>query len=153
LILDVEAESDERIVYSKDLTPEDPNIAPVSGEIPIVKLAPGQRIRLEAYAKLGRGKEHAKWQPVSVLAKSEEGKIEIKRLLECTLCKDCMTVCPKDPPAIEVQGNQNSFIFYVESTGVLPVERIIREALKIYERKCSEFLEQLSVKLNVSEKD
>jgi len=183
LILDVEAESDERTVYSKDLVPEDPNVAPVSGEIPIVKLAPGQRIRLEAYAKLGRGKEHAKWQPVSaciyrylpeikidsercdgcgvcidvcprrVLAKSEEGKIEIKRLLECTLCKDCMTVCPKDPPAIEVQGNQNSFIFYVESTGVLPVERIIREALKIYERKCSEFLEQLSVKLNVSEKD
>ncbi|HIE18646.1 TPA: DNA-directed RNA polymerase subunit D [Candidatus Bathyarchaeota archaeon] len=183
LILDVEAKSDERIVYSKDLTPEDPNIAPVSGEIPLVKLAPGQRIRLEAYARLGRGKEHAKWQPVSactykympeiridsercdacgdcvdvcprkVLKRSEEGKIEIERLLECILCKDCMTACPKEPPAIEVNGDQNSFIFYVESTGVLPVERIINEALKIYEKRCSEFLEHLLVKLNVSEKD
>jgi len=181
LILDVEAEKEGRTIYSKDLVPEDPNIAPVSGEIPIVKLAPGQKIRLEAYAKLGRGKEHAKWQPVSactyrympkieldlercdacgdcvnicsrkVLEKSE-GKIAIANLLECILCKDCVRVCPKDPPAIKVSGNQNSFIFYVESTGVLPVERIISEALKIYEKKYSEFLDKLMVKIDVSEK-
>jgi len=182
LILDVEAESDERIVYSKDLVPEDPNIAPVSGEIPIVKLAPGQRIRLEAYAKLGRGRDHAKWQPVSTctyrympeikfdsercdacgdcvnvcsrkVLKKSEGKIAVANLLECVLCKDCVRVCPQDPPAIEVIGNQNSFIFYVESTGALPVERIMNEAFKIYDKKYSEFLEQISVKLNVSEKD
>jgi len=182
LILDAEAKTDGRTIYSKDLIPEDPNIAPVSGEIPIVKLAPGQKIRLEAYARLGRGKEHAKWQPVSactyryvpeieldsercdacgdcvnvcsrkVLEKSE-GKIVVANLLECVLCKDCARVCPKDPPAIKVSGNQNSFIFYIESTGVLPVERIISEALKIYDKKCSEFLDQLSVKINVSEKD
>ena len=181
LILDVEAKKDGRTIYSKDLVPEDPNIAPVSGEIPIVKLAPGQRIRLEAYAKLGRGKEHAKWQPVSactyrympeieldsercdacgdcvnicsrkVLEKSGD-KIVIANLLECVLCKDCVRVCPKDPPAIKVNGNQNSFIFYIESTGVLPIERIISEALKIYEKKCSEFLDQLLVKIDVSEK-
>jgi len=180
LILDVEAKADGRVVYSKDLIPEDPKIAPVSGEIPIVKLAPGQRIRLEAYAKLGRGKEHAKWQPVSactykympeikldskrcdvcgdcvnicsrkVLEKSE-GKIVVSNLLECTLCKDCVKVCHMDPPAIEVQGNENVFIFYIESTGVLPVERIINEAFKIYEKKCSEFLDKLLVKVNVSE--
>ena len=185
LILDVEAETDGRTVYSKDLIPEDPNVAPVSGEIPIVKLAPGQRLRLEAYAKLGRGKEHAKWQPVSactyrympeikinpeicdacgncvdvcprkVLEKSE-GKIAITNLIECVLCKDCVKICPKDPPAIEVNGNKNSFIFYIESTGALPVERILTEAFKVYEKKYSEFLEhleQLSVKENVSEKD
>ncbi len=182
LILDVEAKTEGRVVYSKDLVPEDPNIAPVSGEIPIVKLAPGQRIRLEAYAKLGRGREHAKWQPVSactyrympeikidskrcdacgdcvgicsrkVLAESN-GKIEVANLLECTLCKDCVRACPKDPPAIEVNGNENSFIFYVESTGVLPVERIINEAFKIYEKKYSEFLDKLLVKVNVPEEN
>ena len=181
LVLDVEAKKDGRTVYSKDLVPEDPNIAPVSGEIPIVKLAPGQRIRLEAYAKLGRGKEHAKWQPVSactyrympeieldpkrcdacgdcvnicprrVLEKSGD-EIVIANLLECVLCKDCVRICPKDPPAIKVNGNRNSFIFYIESTGVLPIERIISEALKIYEKKCSEFLDQLLVKIDVSEK-
>jgi len=180
LILDAEAETSEKTIYSKDLIPEDPNVAPISGEIPIVKLAPGQRIRLEAYAKLGRGKDHAKWQPVSaciykyvpeiefdlkrcdacgecvnicsrrVLEKSGD-KIIIANLLECVLCKDCVRVCPKDPPAIKVRGNKNSFIFYVESTGVLPVERIISEAFKVYEKKCSEFLDNLLVKINVSE--
>ena len=181
LVLDVEAKKDGRTVYSKDLVPEDPNIAPVSGEIPIVKLAPGQRIRLEAYAKLGRGKEHAKWQPVSactyrympeieldpkrcdacgdcvnicprrVLEKSGD-EIVIANLLECVLCKDCVRICPKDPPAIKVNGNRNSFIFYIESTGVLPIERIISEALKIYDKKYSEFLDQLLVKIDVPEK-
>ncbi|KYH42697.1 MAG: DNA-directed RNA polymerase subunit D [Candidatus Bathyarchaeota archaeon B63] len=182
LILDVEARGGERVVYSKDLLPENPDVAPVSGEIPIVKLAPGQRIRLEAYARLGRGREHAKWQPVSsciyrhvpeikvdagrcdacgecveicsrnVLERSGD-KIEVKNMLECTICRDCMRVCPQEPAAISVDGNENSFIFYVESTGVMPVERIIEEAFKIYDKKYSEFLDQLLVSLNVSEKD
>ena len=182
LILDVEAKTEERTVYSKDLVPEDPNVAPVSGEIPIVKLAPGQKIRLEAYAKLGRGKEHAKWQPVSactyrympeikidlnrcdacgecvdvcsrrVLEKAE-GKIKVKNLLECTLCADCVRICPKDPSAIEVKGNEESFIFYIESTGTLSIERIIDEAFKIYDKKYSEFLDQLLVRTNVPKED
>jgi len=182
LILDVEAKTEERTVYSKDLVPEDPNVAPVSGEIPIVKLAPGQKIRLEAYAKLGRGKEHAKWQPVSactyrympeikidlnrcdacgecvdvcsrrVLEKAE-GKIKVENLLECTLCADCVRICPKDPSAIEVKGNEESFIFYIESTGTLSIERIIDEAFKIYDKKYSEFLDQLLVRTNVPKED
>jgi len=74
-------------------------------------------------------------------------------MLECIICRDCVNVCPRDPPAIEVNGNKESFIFYVESTGALPVERIISEALKIYDKKCLEFLEEISVNLNVSKKD
>ena len=38
----------------------------VSKEIPIVSLAPGQKLKFEAYARLGTGKNHAKWQPTSV---------------------------------------------------------------------------------------
>ena len=51
--LDVEAEDETITVYSEDLKSEDPNIIPVSDKIPIVKLAPGQRVRLEAYARPG----------------------------------------------------------------------------------------------------
>ena len=45
---------------------EDREVRPVSETIPLVKLAVGQSVKLEAYARLGRGKEHAKWQPCTV---------------------------------------------------------------------------------------
>ena len=44
---------------------DDPDIVPVSSTIPLTKLASGQAVRLEAYARLGIGLTHAKWQPVS----------------------------------------------------------------------------------------
>ena len=66
LVLDAEATDRIRTVTSGDLISEDPESKPVSVNIPIVKLAPGQKIKLEAYARLGRGSEHAKWQPTSV---------------------------------------------------------------------------------------
>lgn len=66
LVLDASAHEKIRIVYSGDLVSEDREISPISASIPIVKLAPGQTVKLEAYARLGRGKEHAKWQPATV---------------------------------------------------------------------------------------
>lgn len=167
--LDVEAKRGVRTVYSGDLIPEDPAIVPVSDRIPIVKLAPGQKIRLEAYAKLGRGKDHAKWQPVSacayrykpilrldeskcnacgrcveycpkrVLAK-EGDRIVVVEEMNCVLCMDCVRVCPLKPPPITVSWDPSTFIFYIESVGQLPVETIIFEALKIYEEKFTEFM-------------
>ncbi|MEM2875742.1 MAG: DNA-directed RNA polymerase subunit D, partial [Candidatus Bathyarchaeia archaeon] len=54
--LNVESKDGIRVVYSGDLIPENPKVIPVSMRIPIVKLISGQRIRLEAYARLGKGK-------------------------------------------------------------------------------------------------
>jgi len=59
---------EERIVYSGDLEPLDPDVRPVHDNIPIVVMTPGQRVSLQAYARLGYGREHAKWMPVSVAA-------------------------------------------------------------------------------------
>ncbi|NPA05225.1 MAG: DNA-directed RNA polymerase subunit D [Crenarchaeota archaeon] len=58
----------QRIVYSGDLQPQDPDVKPVYPNIPIVVMAPQQSLRLQAYARLGYGKEHAKWIPVTVAA-------------------------------------------------------------------------------------
>lgn len=71
-------ETDEvRTVLSGELTSEDSFVKPISEKIPIVELAPGQKIKIEAYARLGRGTEHAKWNSsnVAVLADSDGEKI------------------------------------------------------------------------------
>ena len=75
LVLDITALDKPKTVYSGDLVSEDREVAPTSATVPLVKLAQGQSVKLEAYARLGRGKEHAKWQPAisSVLT---EGKGE-----------------------------------------------------------------------------
>ncbi|MEM2341479.1 MAG: DNA-directed RNA polymerase subunit D [Candidatus Bathyarchaeia archaeon] len=182
LTLDVKADSGVRTVYSGDLIPENPNIAPISDRIPIVKLARGQRIRLEAYAKLGRGKVHAKWQPVSACTYrykpivridysrcnacgkcaeicprrvfvEEDGKVVVAREMECILCTDCIKVCDVKPPPIQISWDDSVFIFYVESVGSLSVERIIFEALKIYEEKFMEFMNLLEGLVNEPKKD
>ncbi len=63
--LNPEAESGIYIT-AKDLSFSDPSVKPVYPETPLIYLAPGQRIYMVAYARLGRGREHGKWMPASV---------------------------------------------------------------------------------------
>ncbi len=53
-------------VYAKDLQPAtgEDALQIADPDVPIVKLGQDQRLMLEATAKLGRGSNHAKWQPV-----------------------------------------------------------------------------------------
>jgi DNA-directed RNA polymerase subunit D len=74
LVLDSEATENTTIVTSAELESKDQVVKPISKQIPIVHLAPGQRIKLEAYARLGRGTEHAKWNSanISVLTNADK---------------------------------------------------------------------------------
>jgi len=74
LVLDSEAAENTKIVTSAELESKDQVVKPISKQIPIVHLAPGQRIKLEAYARLGRGTEHAKWNSanISVLTNADK---------------------------------------------------------------------------------
>ena len=74
-VLDAKGKDKVSTVTSGDLVSEDREVRPVSESIPLVKLAAGQSVKLEAYARLGRGKEHAKWQPCTV-ATLTDGKKE-----------------------------------------------------------------------------
>ena len=71
LMLDSGSSDATRTVTSADLSSEDEVVKPVSPNIPIAVLAPGQKLKLEAYARLGRGSEHAKWNSASVSALTE----------------------------------------------------------------------------------
>jgi DNA-directed RNA polymerase subunit D len=65
LVLDSEANDKTKVVTSGDLVSEDEVVRPVSGNVPIITLAPSQKLKFEAYARLGLGSNHAKWQPTT----------------------------------------------------------------------------------------
>jgi len=168
--LEVEAKEATKTVFSRELKSTNPDIYPVSGEIPILKLAHGQSVHLEIYARLGQGKVHAKWQPVSASAykyvsaiyidpeecdvcgecilacpkhilRKDAGKVVILEAEKCDLCEECIKTCPIN--SIRVERKRNAFLFTIESTGVLTPERIIYEANKILINKTIEFQKQL----------
>ena len=111
-VLRAEAKDEPITVYSGDMIPEDEStkVKPVSPKIPIVKLAPGQKIEMELYVRVGRGRKHAKWQ--AAIASLYEPKEKTKR---------------------------DERVLYVESIGFLPPKRILVEAAKALEKKVSEF--------------
>lgn len=156
--LNLEAEAkDARVVYSKEIKSDDASVVPASPDIPIVKLAPGQRVLLEMRALLGCGENHAKFQPVSQAVVRgvpifevdekicDECAICVKEcpievialnpkpvltdLYLCTTCKICQETCP--PEAITVAIDESSSILTLESNGQIPPEKILEESLSI----------------------
>ena len=80
LVLDSGDSDVTKTVLSNDLSSEDDTVKPISDKIPIVQLAPGQRIKVECYARLGRGTEHAKWNSANISMLTETDK-ENERIL------------------------------------------------------------------------
>ncbi|MDH3764225.1 MAG: DNA-directed RNA polymerase subunit D [Nitrosopumilus sp.] len=80
LVLDSVDSDTTRTVLSSELSSEDDSIKPISDKIPIIQLAPGQRIKVECYARLGRGTEHAKWNSSNISMLTETDK-EDERIL------------------------------------------------------------------------
>jgi len=74
LVLDSGDTNTTRTVFSNELSSEDKDVAPISDKIPIIVLTQGQRVKVEAYAKLGRGSEHAKWNSSNISVLTETGK-------------------------------------------------------------------------------
>lgn len=62
----VNTKEDKLVIYSGDIKSVDQDVVPVIKDIPIVVLGKGHSIEIEMNARLGRGKEHIKWSPVSV---------------------------------------------------------------------------------------
>jgi len=80
LVLDSGDSDITRTVLTNELSSEDDSIKPVSDKIPIVQLAPGQRVKIECYARLGRGTEHAKWNSANISTLTDTDKEDEKIL-------------------------------------------------------------------------
>ena len=80
LVLDSGESDQTRAVLSSELSSEDDTVKPVSDKIPIVQLAPGQKIKIECYARLGRGTEHAKWNSSNISTITDTDKADEKIL-------------------------------------------------------------------------
>ena len=80
LVLDSGESEETRAVLSGELSSEDESVKPVSEKIPIVQLAPGQKIKIECYARLGRGTEHAKWNASNISMLTDTDKDDEKIL-------------------------------------------------------------------------
>ena len=87
-------ESGPKTVYSKDLKScGDSKIKPVYDTIPIVKLKEDEELIVEAYAKVGYGKNHVKWMPTTVCAYKQYPEITFND--EVDIDYDCADACPR----------------------------------------------------------
>ncbi|MFX0035636.1 MAG: DNA-directed RNA polymerase subunit D [Candidatus Hermodarchaeota archaeon] len=59
----------------------------------------------------------------------------------CTLCNSCEKDCLE--AAIKVGWKENTYIFSIESDGVLPFDTIIKKTFEIFLEKIDEFVERL----------
>jgi DNA-directed RNA polymerase subunit D len=169
LTIDVQSDNNDSItVYSGELESEDPDIYPVSKKIPLAKLAPNQSIRLEAYAQLGKGKDHAKWSPVSMciyqnvslvpiddtesakeclkqcgieVAEIVNGYIKVINIIKFESFKLCRDIVSHED--IMKNLKKNEFFFTIESNGALSPEAILKEAIKILKKKLLKLEEKI----------
>jgi DNA-directed RNA polymerase subunit D len=80
LTLDSGVSDETRTILSGELKSQDESVIPTSNDIPIVTLAPGQSIKFEAYARLGKGTEHARWNSANVVTLTDTEKDDEKVL-------------------------------------------------------------------------
>ncbi|MDD3421069.1 MAG: DNA-directed RNA polymerase subunit D [Methanocellales archaeon] len=141
-----------KVVYSGELKSSDPKIVPSDERIPLIKLMEGQKVYLEAIARLGKGQEHSKWQPamcsyknMPIISVSKcngcgdcvevcptgilklDDTLKITNELDCSLCRLCEDIC--ELGAIHIGSDPTAFVFNLESHGSLPAEEVILRSI------------------------
>jgi DNA-directed RNA polymerase subunit D len=95
-MLDVKTEDQERNITTRELQSNDPKVHPVNPDIIIAKLGKRSSLVFEAYAQLGVGKDHAKFQPVSTIGYKFFPKvtIDLSKFANVEQMKEVEHFCP-----------------------------------------------------------
>ena len=143
--------------WSGDLKSSNRDVKPISPKFPIVELLKNQSIKFEAVARIGTGKEHAKWQAANVAyqyyPKMVEGGTDRRAVNKCptgALAMKGKSISFKDPAkcdlcgacgeyGVKIEGDPTKFIFRVESVSGLKPEYIVSKAAEILTEKGEEF--------------
>ena len=160
----------EGTIYSGDLRPAEKSWAIKEDKIPIVKLYGDQRLILEIEAILGRGRDHAKWQPVQApgyriettiefdkkrtndldkfikklpknLVEIKGDKLEIKNPAQLSLLE--YHIEKENADFITIKRDPSKITFSFETDGALSAKDAIIESAKILQEKYKELGKQL----------
>ena len=118
LTLDSGEASETRTVFSDELKGENDAVKPISDKIPIVTIAPGQKVKFQAYARLGRGTEHAKWNSATASVLTEtKNKDERILTVESTGSLD-----PKSIVLVGIDELSNRLVKFKETLSELNIK-------------------------------
>ena len=159
------------IIPASEAKSQDPKCTFVYEDMPIVKLAPKQKIELEATAVMGMGKDHAKWVPGLVFYRKEVsiktdgmkmndtqknkiqticgelvsitgGKVKVeKEKLAISPCFDACCAVLEEAGATITDTDKH--ILTVESWGQLSCKEILEHAAEIIIQKVDALEEQI----------
>ncbi|MFH1106827.1 MAG: DNA-directed RNA polymerase subunit D [Candidatus Micrarchaeota archaeon] len=125
------------MVYSRDLRSSDEKIRVFSENIPIIKLAADQKLRLEAFAIRGTAKQHAKFQCAlaSYAFYPAKGKVSDIR--------DADRDAAEGKP---MEYKDGEFVFLVESFNDVPAKEQLKRAAELLRRKAEALSKEKELK-------
>lgn len=133
-------------------------------DIVIMKLKPGQRLKLRCFAVIGMGADHIKWSPVSTAAYRasplvsieepvtgkdadaiaslcpkkvydvEDGDLIVTDMGACSMCRECVRDA-RGKDKIKLGRVDQSFDFSVETVGAIAPQEILKRAVKVIRDK------------------
>ncbi len=136
--------------YAEKIESNDPSILTKYKKMPLAKLEEDQEIEFEAIAVMGKGKEHSKWIPgiptyreeveIKVDEKKleenkekypkeifEKGKVNVEKIKNDPNLLDAVEGISE---AIKVERKKDSFVFEVESFGMITPKEMLVQGVK-----------------------
>jgi len=166
-----EAMGEIETLFSGEFIPEDPKVAPVNSEVPILRMTGGQKITVQAIARLGYGKKHAKWQssivyykydpvitidntknsdwdevikncPPQILEAKDGKTLTVTKPTDCILCGLCVEHAPNK--SVKVETSAKDFIFTIDSLGQMSVLELLEQGLNKIKFKAEDLKDSLT---------